>query len=582
MPASGTYSVEAVRALDTHRTPIQKQPEALLCLVGISRRYYLRDDVYPTFHYDDDWEMDLFGLIRAPNPTKVKTGSRSRAPHELPLLTLTASWVIEMDEPAVATDLSGVPSAIEKSPLDFADEAEASGRETATPEVPPSEEVPLATVPGAGQAMEAVVAEPPTVRESRKRGLEGVDANAPSKSLRRDHTDHHSGSSRGGKSLAAMQLCLDSNVFMSEGVPDDVSDPDPLAFAGAPSHPPVDIAQYELGSKNASSPIEVLSPGSVYRPEWGVTNGSLLDTPEACQDLVDHAAPPGYFAELRHMPNDEFLRQYNVARREKRIQDRELGIKNLEVLLETEAEMKRAVEGKNVELMRELEDMRAQFSGLKAAFEEFKRYEDDRVEQRCAELDARLDALSIDFDEELYSHMLTAIAGRRWVIRHGLRLAMMKCAESLEMRQAFADVVSAGVAKGMSEGLKHGVEHGHSQLELESIEAYDPEAEAKFVAALLSLKDLKFSLLDQLEGLKDAPMDVIMAALYLENAIAANISRAEKKKKCRIVCRTHGVGSAHHARSNGIPVSVPVVVPQGLALLLVDGATQTDPEKNLL
>nr|GFD62146.1 hypothetical protein [Tanacetum cinerariifolium] len=49
---------------------------------------------------------------------------------------------------------------------------------------------------------------------------------------------------------------------------------------------------------------------------------------------------------------------------------------------------------------------------LKAAFEEFKRYEDDRVEKRCAELDARLDALSIDFDEELYPHMLTAIAGR--------------------------------------------------------------------------------------------------------------------------------------------------------------------------
>nr|GEX65339.1 hypothetical protein [Tanacetum cinerariifolium] len=121
---------------------------------------------------------------------------------------------------------------------------------------------------------------------------------------------------------------------------------------------------------------------------------------------------------------------------------------------------------------------------LKAAFEEFKRYEDDRVEQWCAELDARLDALSIDFDEELYPHMLTAITGRMWVIGHGLRLAMMKCAKSLEMRQAFADVVSVEVAKGMSEGLKHGVEHRRAQLELESIEAYDPEAEAKFVAAL--------------------------------------------------------------------------------------------------
>nr|GFA12241.1 transposase (putative), gypsy type [Tanacetum cinerariifolium] len=139
------------------------------------------------------------------------------------------------------------------------------------------------------------------------------------------------------------------------------------------------------------------------------------------------------------------------------------------------------------------------------------------VEQRCAEIDARLDAMSIDFDEELYPHMLTAIAGCMWVIGYGLRLATMKCAELLEMRQAFADVVSAGIAKGMSEGLKHGVEHGHAQRTIESLEAYDSKAEAKFATALQSLKDLKLPLLDQLEGLKDAPMDVIMASLYLED-----------------------------------------------------------------
>nr|GFA79878.1 hypothetical protein [Tanacetum cinerariifolium] len=286
--------------------------------------------------------MDLFSLIRAPNPAKVKTGSRPSAPHEHPLLTLTAAQVIDMDEPAVATDSSGVSSAIEKSPLDFADEA-ASGRETAAPEMPPPEGVAIATL------------------------------------------------------------------------------------------------------------------------------------------------------RLRFKQEAKLLKKF-VA-------------------------------------------------------------------------------------QELYPHMLTAIAGRRWVIGHGLRLAMMKFAESVEMRQAFADVVSAGIAKGMSEGLKHGVEHGRSQLGLESIEAYDPEAEDKFVATLQSLKDLKFSLLDQLEGLKDAPMDVIMAALYLESdtggdapqsyAISASVphnylspcirSRAEKKKKCRIVCRTHGVSSAHHARSDGIPMSVPAV-----------------------
>nr|GEW10874.1 reverse transcriptase domain-containing protein [Tanacetum cinerariifolium] len=45
MPSENTYSPEAVMVLNTHRTPIQKQPKALLCLVGLSCRYYLRDEV---------------------------------------------------------------------------------------------------------------------------------------------------------------------------------------------------------------------------------------------------------------------------------------------------------------------------------------------------------------------------------------------------------------------------------------------------------------------------------------------------------------------------------------------------------
>ncbi|GJY50032.1 hypothetical protein Tco_0439988 [Tanacetum coccineum] len=183
-------------------------------------------------------------------------------------------------------------------------------------------------------------------------------------------------------------------------------------------------------------------------------------------------------------------------------------------------------------------------------------------------MDARLDALSIDFNEELYPHMLTAIAGYWWVIGHSLHMAVLKCVESLELRQAFANVVSAGIAK--------------------------------------VLKDLKYPLIDELEKLKDAPMDIVMTSLYLESdtgedapkwirdlrpsssqlkipvypevhdpkypwaikeemlledAIAANKSRAKKKRKCRIVFRTHGVGSAHHARSDGVPVSAPTVIP---------------------
>nr|GEX11976.1 hypothetical protein [Tanacetum cinerariifolium] len=142
-------------------------------------------------------------------------------------------------------------------------------------------------------------------------------------------------------------------------------------------------------------------------------------------------------------------------------------------------------------------------------------------------MDARLDALSIDFDEELYPHMLTAIVGCRWIIGHDLRLAVMKCGDSLELRQAFTNVVSAWLVKGMSEGLAHGIEHAaeakngdltkeleslHTQFsdlqgmseglahgiehgkvgrDLEVMKAYDPEANSKYLQALQELKDLK-------------------------------------------------------------------------------------------
>nr|GFC50880.1 hypothetical protein [Tanacetum cinerariifolium] len=43
--------------------------------------------------------------------------------------------------------------------------------------------------------------------------------------------------------------------------------------------------------------------------------------------------------------------------------------------------------------------------------------------------------------------MLTTIVGRRWAIRYRLRLAVRKCAESIELRQAFANVMFVGIAK---------------------------------------------------------------------------------------------------------------------------------------
>ncbi|GJT78632.1 hypothetical protein Tco_1045357 [Tanacetum coccineum] len=294
-----------------------------------------------------------------------------------------------------------------------------------------------------------------------------------------------------------------------------VSDSDPLSYTEPQLIPDQDISQ---SSKGMATEI----------PTEGVA------TTEACQDMVDHTVPPGYFSKLRHLPNTEFLAQYNVnlarqvalgsqlrlrfeqeirllkkaraqiARQNERIQVREEEIKRLGEEVESLKVMEAEVHGLREER-------------IKVVFEEFKKYEDNKVEQRCAEMDARLDKLSVDIDEKLYPHMLTAIAGRHWVIGHGLRLAVMKCADCTEIRQGFANVVFAGFAKGMSEGLKYSIEHGKAGRDLADVKAYDPEANNKLVKALQDLKDLKYPMVDQLEKLKDAPIELIMTSLYLES-----------------------------------------------------------------
>nr|GEV69853.1 hypothetical protein [Tanacetum cinerariifolium] len=455
--------------------------------------------------------MDLFSLISAPNPAKVKTETRPRAAHEVPLLTATANRVIDIEDMTGASGSLGTPSTVDKSPLDFSNEDPLSLITERTRMEEQKETV----------AMGALVN-----KRCRKRGPDEAEANAPPKVLRKDHVPSHpSQGTLRGKSLAAMGIGTGSTVSTpatqeTPGHARGVNDSDPLSLRKAV------ITEDPDSEKFASFTSMVGSPGSIYHPGWGVTNNCRLDTSTACQDMVDHIVPPGYFLKMRHLPNDEFLNQYNttltqqvgmgsqlrlwfeheakllkkavaqIARRDQRIQAKEKHIKNLEALLEAEANMKDTTEAKNVELVKELESLRAQVTGeerIKAAFEEFKKYEDDRVNSRCAKIDTGLDALSIDFDEELYPHMLTAIAGRRWVIRHSLRLAIMKCTEYIELRQVFVDVVYAGIAKGMSEGLNHRVEHEKAKVDLAAIEAYDPEADAKYVAALHELKDLKYT-----------------------------------------------------------------------------------------
>ncbi|GKE42690.1 hypothetical protein Tco_1469974, partial [Tanacetum coccineum] len=193
----------------------------------MSWNFFLRDDEYPIFLNDIDQEMDLFNLIKAPNPTKVKTETRQRTAHEVPLLTATASRVIQMVDATELSTSSGTPSTVERSPLDFSNE-----------DAPPlltqgvdagvhgpaatKQEIPVKDDAGATEA----------TRDAGEEGSKGL-----AKVLRKDHdaarAEH---SARGGKSLAEMSvdtgLAIHSQKTLEPLIATQtIDDPDPFSYA---------------------------------------------------------------------------------------------------------------------------------------------------------------------------------------------------------------------------------------------------------------------------------------------------------------------------------------------------------------
>nr|GEZ98682.1 hypothetical protein [Tanacetum cinerariifolium] len=145
-----------------------------------------------------------------------------------------------------ATDSSRIPSTIERSPQDFANEnpsqqstggngTEDQCQEIVAHEVLPPENVTTTGVtPKAGLVEEIAAMGPRVIKERRKRGNDGVDTNAPPKVLRKNHVGSRPTQSIVvGKSLASMVLGTGSTfpVPTSQDTPAYVSDPDLLSFA---------------------------------------------------------------------------------------------------------------------------------------------------------------------------------------------------------------------------------------------------------------------------------------------------------------------------------------------------------------
>ncbi|GJR29261.1 hypothetical protein Tco_1105493 [Tanacetum coccineum] len=160
------------------------------------------------------------------------------------------------------------------------------------------------------------------------------------------------------------------------------------------------------------------------------------------------------------------------------------------------------------------------YEGSMKQLEEFQDNLMKPLEARLAEIDADFTRCCMHFQENFHPHLLNAIAGRRWLLTHGMKLLMAKCLNSTEYMEALGNAFGRAIEKGMQEGLAAGIEHGQAGRCLSDLEAYNPSAEADFNSDVRDLRGLDFPLLQELSAKKDASTWDVMDLLRLDDVVA--------------------------------------------------------------
>ncbi|GJY69822.1 hypothetical protein Tco_0472804 [Tanacetum coccineum] len=190
-------------------------------------------------------------------------------------------------------------------------------------------------------------------------------------------------------------------------------------------------------------------------------------------------------------------------------------------------------------LSSERDGLASEVSTLHSAFRDFKeKMEAQQEEQaqelynRVAELEAHVMDVSGRLEGEFYPAYLTTLAGRRWLLTHGMELAMVKCLKSPEYQGILGHALGRAVDYGMQEGLAAGYEHGIAGTPLSAVVAYNPEtAKNNYLDAVRALEEVDFPLVRLLKSKKDSGMDEVLDCFLLDGPFA-NLPEAAYLQPC--------------------------------------------------
>ncbi|GKB72785.1 hypothetical protein Tco_0934197 [Tanacetum coccineum] len=184
--------------------------------------------------------------------------------------------------------------------------------------------------------------------------------------------------------------------------------------------------------------------------------------------------------------------------------------------------------------VRELETssaiLREKVAVYESCMSQLEKFQDEHmsiVHDKFNKLDADFVETCLRLEEKLYPHLLTTIAGRRWLLTHGVKLAVFKCLNSPEYLSALGAAISKAIEKGMQDGLAAGITHGREGRVLTDVSAFNPSAESAFSSALQGVQNVNFSLFTELMSNKDASVETVMNLLRLDEALAERLGLNE-------------------------------------------------------
>nr|GFA49515.1 hypothetical protein [Tanacetum cinerariifolium] len=114
--------------------------------------------------------------------------------------------------------------------------------------------------------------------------------------------------------------------------------------------------------------------------------------------------------------------------------------------------------------------------------------------------------MSLHLEERFYPHLLTTIAGRRWLLTYGMELAIANHLNSSEYLSSLGEAIGKAIKNGMQDGLL---------LEL--------------LMARKQLQSVNFSLLTELKLNKDSSVETLMNILRLEEIVAERLGLNESQ-----------------------------------------------------